>query len=257
MISIVMTYYNRPSQLYFTLESIRMQQVKDVEIIIVDDGSDDKDAALLVVGQFCDLHTKVISIPKSDKWWINPCIPYNKGFKEAAGDIIIIQNAECLHFGNLIKYAKNTINEGKYLSFSCYSATQQQCKKFENLKKHSNMNLLECVKEAITPLNRKQWYNHPSYRPVGYHFTSVIMKKDLEVIKGFNEEFAVGYCFEDNEFLFRLEKNGIPIQIVPIEHGFAVHQWHTKSTTIIGRCPEWYRNKSLYEKITGKEYIEI
>ena len=42
MISIAMAYKNRRSQLIKTLESIESQSHKDVEVIIVDDGSDEE-----------------------------------------------------------------------------------------------------------------------------------------------------------------------------------------------------------------------
>jgi len=59
-VSIVMSYFNRPSQLRLTLESIRSQQVEDVEVIIVDDGSDDEQSASRIAGVFDDLEINVI-----------------------------------------------------------------------------------------------------------------------------------------------------------------------------------------------------
>src|SRR3989344_4979867 len=101
-VSICMTHFNRKNQLLNTLQSIQNQKdAKELtEIIIVDDVSVEP----LKLSDFedFDLDIKLISIQTKNKWWVNPCVGFNTAFNFVHGDIVIIQNAECLHATNII-----------------------------------------------------------------------------------------------------------------------------------------------------------
>merc|ERR1711964_878295 len=45
----------------------------------------------------------------------SPCIPYNVGFSNARGNLIIIQNAECLHVGDIISSTRSMLSDRVYL----------------------------------------------------------------------------------------------------------------------------------------------
>ncbi len=249
MVSIVMTYFNRPNQLLITLNTIKHYSNSNVEIIIVDDASDLDKSAGGIISKVDGLDIKLVTIEKQQKFWVNPCVPYNIGFRRASGDVIFIQNAECLHFGNLIEYAINHIDDDNYLTFSCYSLTKDQYIKLLPFIAERGQYLIDGIQQIIHPLVNRQWYNHEKYKPSNYHFASVLTKKNLDRIGGFNEEFAGGYCWEDNEFLLRIKGVGLKSKIVPIDDcGFVIHQWHEKGS-LHGGCKEWHRNKGLYEKI--------
>ena len=59
---------------------------------------------------------------REEKKWLNPCIPYNIGFKESTGDIIIIQNPEIYHVGDCIKYVVDNLELGDWLTLNCYGS---------------------------------------------------------------------------------------------------------------------------------------
>ena len=109
-ISIVMSYHDRRKQLLKTLDSIHY--FGDPEIIIVDDASDERIEDIPGI--------TVIRIEPGQKTWINPCIPFNIGFARAKGDMIIIQNPECIHIGDILKYTEN-LKEGIIFSHGAYS----------------------------------------------------------------------------------------------------------------------------------------
>ena len=79
---------------------------------------------------------KVIRLEKEDKWYFNSCIPFNIGFKEAKGDIIILQNPECLHYGNIINFVQNHLNDNNYLSFACFSLGIESTHNLDTLLQH-------------------------------------------------------------------------------------------------------------------------
>lgn len=121
MVSIVMAYHNRIEQLRLSLESISHTKYNNFEVIIVDDASDDFHSAAKIIDSY-DYRIKVLSITKAQKRWINPCIAYNLGFMVAQGDIIIIQNPEIAHIGDIVTHTVNNIKDETYLVYSVFSS---------------------------------------------------------------------------------------------------------------------------------------
>jgi len=222
-ISVVASYFNRRQLLINTLNTISKTLHNDYEVIVIDDASDDNHRIEDLVDTYSFL--KVIRVEKEDKWYINPCVPYNMGFKEVTGDVVIIQNPECLHVGDIIHHANSNIREGLYLSYSCYSANQDTTERFsqfdlseENIHKEINFN-----NRMPSFDGDSAWYNHPTYRPVGYHFCSAIMKKDLDRIGGFDEKYAYGIGYDDDDFVRKVRGN---LQFNFVTNPFVIHQHH-------------------------------
>jgi len=216
--SIVMTAYNRQQQLDRTLESFRHHKYSsDVEVIIVDDGSYEPVTLANLVGN--EFIVRLVRINQASKCYINPCIPFNKGLRQARGDTVIIQNAECLHRDNLIEYldlSKKILNS-TYLSFACYSLNKKQSS-FLGLLEFNNFNKISAGRDGSSG-----WYNHSLYRPAGYHFCAAIRRKNLVSIGYFDEAYAMGAAFDDDEFLYRVRKN---MDFRIIDRCVVLHQWH-------------------------------
>lgn len=236
-ISIVMTYYNRRKLLINTLHSITKSNYKgQLEIVIVNDASDDNIDDINAI--FPSLDFKIINIKKSDKWWTNPCIPNNVGFYVASGDVIIIQNPECLHTGDIISNVELNIKNNKYLVLSCYSV----CHDKTNLISKININLnttsyFDAINNIILPINPNKWYQHSVFRPGEINFCTAIMKNDLKDLGGFDERFAKGIAKDDREFILRIRKKNMDIEL--IDSPFVIHQWHG--------CTD-YSNKKLVDR---------
>lgn len=218
MISIVMAYWNRKQQLLNTLKSIN-QYGHDFKMIIVDDASTDgQDITYLASDKI-----KIVTL--KDKWWINPCIPYNIGFSMVDTDIVLIQNPESYHVGDVIGHALEHIQDGVYLNYSALALNGRETDK---------ITAGQDVNEVVAPYMQSSinvvdwdgngWYNHPVYRQEMFHFCSVITRKDLYDLGGFDERYANGSAFDDNEFLCRIRKRGLRIDM--IENPFVVHQAH-------------------------------
>jgi len=207
-ISIVMAFYNRQELLDKTLESIDKSVVKDYELIIVDDAS--------TVPLVCD-RAKIIRVEKEDKWYNCSAVAWNRGMREATGDIIILNSPECYHAGDILSYVRNNIRSNLYLSFGCYSISKQET---ENFHKGVFPNIVDAVVNG-----RTGWYNHTKHRPVAYHFCSAMLKKDMDMIGGFDERYAYGVAFDDDEFIRTVKYMGMDIKIV--NQPYVIHQYHT------------------------------
>jgi glycosyltransferase involved in cell wall biosynthesis len=207
-ISIVMAFYNRQKLLDRTMKSIEKSRVKNYEVIIVDDASDEP----CVCPQ-----AKVLRIEPKDKWYHNPCIPYNRGFREATGDIVIIQNPECMHVGDILDYADKNAHTNLYISFGCYAINPTET---ENL---DNGILPEKINSTFVIDGRHGWYNHTIYRPKAYHFCSAIMRQDLMALGGFDERYANGVAFDDDAFIRSIRRK---MPVVIVDDPYVIHQYH-------------------------------
>jgi len=207
-ISIVMAFYNRQALLDKTLESLDKSIVKDYELIIVDDAS--------VVPLKCD-RAKVIRVEKKDKWYNCSAVAWNRGMREATGDVVILNSPECYHVGDILSYVQNNIRPNLYLSFGCYSIDKPET---ENFHKGIFPNLVPAVVDG-----RTGWYNHTTYRPIAYHFCSAMLKRDLDMIGGFDERYAYGVAFDDDEFIRTIRYMGMEVKIV--NKPYIIHQYHT------------------------------
>lgn len=254
--SIVTSYYNRKKQFINTLETIKKSdEIDNIEFIVVDDASDEDHRIEDLLGVYSFL--KLIRIEKRDKWWTNPSIPFNKAINQSIGDVIILQNPECLHLGDIIKNVKDNINDNNYLTYSVYSISENTTNQLFNLTYNENLfnqiNNIIGVKNNIgfTNIGQECWYNHPSYRPCNYHFISAITKKNMDNLGGFDERYGGGSSYDDDEFLHRINLLGLEIKIIDEVTG--IHQWHYANEN---RDSEFHnrelKNRYLFEYITKK-----
>ena len=216
MISIVMAYYNRLPQLRYTLKTMENSLSENFEIVIVDDYSSEQHSLDTLPEEFESLNFNIIKMQDIDptKTYVGPSIPYNVGFRESQGDKIIIQNPECCHMGDVISYTDNNLTDNNYLSFHCFASGKRELTEL-----HTNNYL-----DVTTSSGR--WYNHSVHRPASYHFTTAITRKNLIELNGFDERYAAGFNYDDDEFIQRIKKQELTIQFV--DEPWVIHQYHGK-----------------------------
>ncbi len=237
--AIVMTFYQRHALLYETLKTFDKHDPSDFVVIIVDDDSPDD-----IVLPETPFEVKVIKL--KNKTWRNTGNVYNVGFHEALKynpDIVIIQNAECYHWGNVIGYAKENVTDENYIAFPAYSlaADETPCN--------------EVIKDRIVEFNGDSgWYNHSVYRPLALHFCSAISTKNLIKLNGFDERLADGVAYEDNAFVHQIRCLGLRIDIP--DRPMVFHQWHYNQPAVAAELVE--RNMNIYLEIEkGTEYRAV
>ncbi|MCJ7447909.1 MAG: glycosyltransferase [Bacteroidales bacterium] len=222
MISIVMTYYNRQYQLSKTLESLKQYNPKDFNVIIVDDGSTED-----IVLQILPYEVTILKV--ENKIYPDPGYAYNIGFNQALKnkpEIIIIQNAECYHVGDILEYAKR-VNEKTYISFGCFSINEELTFKEFNINELLIKNEHGVYDRNFGTLGydgQTAWYNHPIFRRAELHFCAAITTENLIKLNGFDERYCFGIAYEDNYFVQQIKNLGLTIEIT--ETPFVVHQWH-------------------------------
>jgi glycosyltransferase involved in cell wall biosynthesis len=217
---IVITHLNRQYQLKRTLNSFRNTKHTDYEVVIIDDGSVEE------LQLDFDSYPFPINIYKmEDKKWINMVPAYNKGFGKALElnpELILIQNAECIHVGDVISYAVMNIRFNEYLAFGCYSLDKETTFKedydiFEIIRQHNRRTRVS---------GQRGWYTHPTFRPQGFHFCAAIFTENLKRLNGFDERFSNGFAFDDVYLLHQIKNLGLKIRITAPPAPFVIHQWH-------------------------------
>ena len=264
-ISIVMTAYNRNKQLDHTLHTVtKSKMAKNTEIIIVDDAS--KEPITKVVNKYKDqLDIKPIYISKQNKWWINPCIPYNIGFGKATGDIVVIQNAEVVHIGDVLSFIHDNLKENQYMCMGCYSlgsfVENDVYMNLVNSSKSPEKAALEYIKmkgDFVCP-NREVggWYVNTKHF-TGLHYLTAIYKKDLDRIGGFSPEFAMGYRHDDDEFIRRIWYKKLDIIHPDVYAGypFGTHLYHTYHSYASRKTKDfidkWKLNNRVFNRLVDK-----
>lgn len=230
-----------------TLLSIGNSLHKDFNVIIVDDASGDNIS-------LPDVSFPVELIKIKDKYWKNNDVACNTALLAALAhspDIIIMQNAECKHFGDVITYAAENTTSSNYIPFSCFS-----------LDEHNTFNascdipnLIESNKRGVNWDGELGWYNHPVYRNVGYEFCAAITANNIIAINGYDERFMDGWGYGDNYLKYRIQLLGLKFETP--ESPFVIHQWHYSG---ISYSPEKNalirRNKELYAELMGNKEIK-
>ncbi len=224
MISIVAAYYNRKKLFYQTLRTIKKSEYKDIEFIAVDDGSDPEQRLESFKSEFKFL--KIIRLERENKWYVNPCIPFNIGISASKGDIIVLQNPECIHVHDVLKYVSENVNDSNYISISAYGLTSVLTKDiFRHRENKTLPQLLNSFPQVpYTGYDTLGWYNHSVYRPTYFHFCSAITRNNMEKLNGFDERFATGIGYDDDEITARIRMLGLKTIIT--EDVSVIHQYH-------------------------------
>jgi len=193
MISLVLTTFNRPSQLLATLHSVDRQRVGDSEIVVVDDGNDARTPGICYA---FDVRYLRLQRPSS-KHYRNQARPLNVGIKAAKGEIIILQNAECKHIGSNVILDLASRVTWNSVAFAHVTA----------MNRDGSRGICYCGPENPRP----------------YFFCGAIRREWLMKLRGFDEDYQ-GYGYEDDDMADRLRRSGVTFEFTDIE---VEHQWHS------------------------------
>lgn len=250
-VSIIMAYYNRKKLLYRTLTSISKSVVKDIEVIVVDDASSEGEKINDLTIEFPFL--KVITVDIKDKWYSNPCVPLNIGIKKAIGEILVLQNPECMYLHDVLNSIIHRVTKENYLSISTYNVDEKFMENIDNRIESDTLlgDILNLPQIGVGD-NKCGWYNHSKFRPTHYNFCSAITKKNMDKLNGFDERYANGIAFDDSEFISRVGFLGLNKEIN--DDVIVLHQYHSKiydnNVDVINLRK---KNKNLLNYITLRE----
>lgn len=260
-ISIVMTSHERSKQVYFTLETINRCLFKDLQVIIIDDSSNDK----LNVDELSNFgfHIELIKIKREFKYWANPCINYNIGFQYIRGGKVIIQNGEVCYIGDILSYVNNNVVDTNYYVFDVKASRNFYSNNLLYEMPYIETNIYnENIWLDNVPLG---WYQHSIYRNTNYHFLVATTRDTFNKIGGFSYDYSFGSCFDDDDLVLKIKYNNINIINVKneIEKIGGIHLYHGYTENITNtNAYTKPQNENLFSKkrnYTNKtnNYLEL
>lgn len=227
MISLVMTTFQRSKLLEFGLKSILRQGIKDLEIIVVNDGMEDSTAEICAKYKVKYLFTGQRNFPKL--LWRCPGFALNIGVKQAQGDILILSCAEIYHIGSCIPMLLQPLHDtaicipegkddsGEYLQYISVTGF------------HSDE-----IYDMLPKLNTK------------LPFLMAMKKSIYYDVGGYDEDFT-GQAFDDTDFVTRLTDFGCEYITTPAK---CVHLYHSRNSPD-RNVTRWQYNKELFEARRG------
>lgn len=166
-VSVVIPVFNEEKDITACLESLLNQTYRDMEIIVVDDGSSDK--TLEIIKDF------PIKILKQNH--LGPGIARNLGAKEAVGEILVFVDGDMTFDKKFIEKLVKPIMSGK--SIGTFSKEERVANKDNVWSKCWNLN-------KGLPLDKMHPKNYPDTQPV----FRAILKKEFDKVGGFK---PIGY----------------------------------------------------------------
>jgi len=242
ILSIVMTAYNREKLLENTLR--RMAALKydaKTEVIIVDDKST---IPVNIDREYPFSITLVRRISRKD--YLNPARAFNEGIRYIRGNVVTLQNAECFHMINIMDSVVPDIDALEIRSLACYALDQGT-----TLNLDINNPQMNYKEGQPNDLLSEGWYNHSVHRPVGYHFCNIYGTEIFQKLRGFDPLFYLGYCFDDDELLYRSLNLG---RFTFDDENIVLHQWHYVSGAMTPGNFGFFRNKMLFLLVTKRKF---
>jgi glycosyltransferase involved in cell wall biosynthesis len=156
MISIIIPLYNQADKLPYCLDSLLKQTYKDMEVIVVNDGSTDKYEE--VINKFRKIFQEK-DIPFYSFNQINKGAPAarNKGAEKAKGEYLLFCDADARLYPQFLEITKTVLNKDRGISF-VYSNFMWGRKKFkpgnfdkEKLKKMPYIHTMSLIRKEDYP----------------------------------------------------------------------------------------------------------
>lgn len=143
-------------------------------------------------------------IPYTHELGYNPSKALNLGFKNAKYDRVIITSPEVCPKTNVLDQLEEVLEQNIV------------CQVFDQAEDGTtNFSLVNNAYRNENP---------------GMYFLAMFQKKDIESINGWDEDFMLGYAYEDNDFGDRWVRAGLPFTVR--EDIQAIHQYHPRNVTI-------------------------
>ncbi|MHA3092534.1 glycosyltransferase [Acinetobacter brisouii] len=215
-ISVITAVYNGQKYILNLIESLRQQNDKNFEWVVVDGASTDE--TLEILKNVTDLNIKIISEPD---FGIYDAL--NKGIKACTGEYYLVAGADDVFFENAIEDYKKALTENNTSLITAW---------------------VKCGGTILKPNKGPSW-RFAQFKWVSAHAVGLLIKKDLHQNYGFySKNFPIA---ADQLFIKKCCQAGEKINIINVVVG-QFYEVGLSSIDIIGSCTESYRIQLITEK---------
>lgn len=145
----------------------------------------------------------VTLIPYKHKAGFNPSLPLNIGVKRAKYSNLIITSPEVKPKTRVLEQLSAKLDKNVV------------CQVYDADSEGKLTSLVNTTYRSDTP---------------AMYFLAMFKKADIEAINGWDEDFMLGYAYEDNDFGDRWVRAGLPFEVR--DEIQAIHQYHERLETI-------------------------
>lgn len=195
LVSFVIPVYNGASTIKQCLSSFTCEDLTDVEVILVDDASDDgtPEMASPILSR---INGRLIKLSGHS----GAAVARNRGARKACGDILVFTDADCIIQVGLVEKIKQIAGEltpgsilgGTYTSLS------------------ADGGLFSDFQSVFINYSETKHPHRPDYIPT---HLMIIRRADFLFLEGFREEFLP--ILEDVEFSHRARERGFRLRMIP------------------------------------------
>lgn len=185
MITVVIPLYNKESSILTTLRSVLFQSFREIEVVIVDDGSTDKSVAL--VKEIQDRRIRIVSQQNA-----GPSAARNRGVREAKYEWIIFLDADDIMLPDSLSHFVSLVQAYPDITLFCgnhYTDTGNNEPWLYSYR----------YKDGVIKNNFRAW----AFRRCGVRAGTGMFRKELLLENPFDESLR---RYEDSEVLFRIMK---------------------------------------------------
>ncbi|MDP2924677.1 MAG: glycosyltransferase family 2 protein, partial [Candidatus Omnitrophota bacterium] len=201
MLSVIIVNYNRKDLLKKCLDAVRSQSFRDIETIVVNNGSSDGSSDMVRMD-----YPEVKLIENKENLYF--CRANNQGIKEAKGEFILCLNSDCVLDKYYLKEALESFKLDRKIGMVSGKILRMDKKTIDSTGLFVGRNR-KPAERGYGKLDRSQ-YQNPGYI-FGVSGACALFRKDmLEDIKDengyFDETFEMYY--EDLDLCWRAQKKG-------------------------------------------------
>lgn len=233
--SIIITTYNRPDALALVLEGLCAQQDTDFEVLIADDGSDERTAQLLAEN---DYPLAIQHVWQDDQGFRAAKIR-NKAVAKARGDYLIFIDGDCVPMPSFLTQHRHLAEAGWFVAGNrvllSKDYTQEVLTRNEPIflmnyrdlrsakQRHAINRLAPMWSLPLGPLRKLGGAKWQGVKTCNLG----VWREDFVAVNGFDEAYQ-GWGYEDSDLVIRLQRHGIKRKLgrfaVPV-----LHLWHPEN----------------------------
>lgn len=214
-VSVIIPVYNVEKYLRECLDSVVNQTLKDIEIIIIDDGSTDKSAA--ICDEYAEKDSRIIVVHKENSGY---GASMNIGLKKANGEYIgIVESDDFVElemFEKLYDVAKENDLDIARCNFFYYNSVKGTNEK-------NDLTWFD-INEVYTPVdNQKVFYQQPAIWSAIYK-KSILDKYDIRFLE------TPGASYQDTSFAFKTYS--VAARFMMIEDAFLHYRIDNENSSV-------------------------
>ena len=220
LVSVIIPHFNREDKVWRSIQSVILQSYKLLEIIVIDDGSDDQSLIKSIVSSFNDPRLRLVLLKEN----VNGAAARNIGIVQSNGELIAFLDSDDewmpKKIETQIEYCKNFVEEDVLVFTKSDVRTQEGQNALIKIWPNRGLHPNEKIGDYL--------FCNRGYLPT----PSIMVPRRLAIEVPFNEKLQ---RHQDYDFLLRLEEKGCQFHM--IKEPLVIVHWEDMQDSARGLNP--------------------